>query len=432
MSKTDLTESAVRRSRSTRRRWLFSALLAGAVWLFCEGISWIGLTFVASGWSRVAAEREGVANPGNTVPHQEPSEDIVHPYLGFVRRPRSASEARLPIGVSEFGFPDNESPLAVRQPDEMIIAVLGGSVAEEFARSGWATLQEQLQNSELFRTKRLRIVRLGLSGYKQPQQLLLVNYLLVLGAEFDVVVNLDGFNEVALPDVENIPNQVYAAFPRGWQVRVMDTNDKQVLRKVGRLAAIKEADQFRAQTFGRAPWRWSPTASVLWLYLNRLSEEQEFQAHAALQAAAKRREVSAALGPRQSFDSQDSLFRHCAVVWKNSSRQLHATCRQRSIRYLHFLQPNQYLPGSKPRMDREELRRFVKANYPGRTAVEQGYPLLQQAGQELIAEGVEFHDLTQLFLETEEATYRDECCHLNDTGNDLVAKRIAEALIRQP
>ncbi|MFM9965883.1 MAG: hypothetical protein ACKV2Q_32275 [Planctomycetaceae bacterium] len=373
-----------------------------------------------------------MANPANTSSRLELAEDIVHPYLGFVRRPRSASEARLPFGVSEFGFPDNESPLAARQPDELIIAVLGGSVAEEFARHGWERLQHQLQESEAYRAKRLRIVRLGLSGYKQPQQLLLVNYLLALGAEFDVVVNLDGFNEVALPDVENVPNHVYSAFPRGWQVRVMDTNDKQVLRKVGHITAIQEADQIRAQFFSRAPWCWSPTANVLWLVLYRHSREQEQQAYAALQAAGERQEVRVALGPTQSFGSQDSLFRHCAALWKNSSRLLHATCRQRSIRYLHFLQPNQYLPGSKPRMNHEESGRSVQANYPGRMAVELGYPLLQQAGEELIAEGIEFHDLTQLFLETAEPTYRDACCHLNGTGNEMLAKRIAEALIRQP
>lgn len=373
-----------------------------------------------------------MANPEHTVGRFEPAEDIVHPYLGFVRRPRSASETRLPYGVSEFGFPDNDLPLVERQPGEVIIAVVGGSVAEEFARHGWETLREQLQTSEPFRQKRPRIVRLGLSGYKQPQQLLLVNYLLALGAEFDVVVNLDGFNEVALPDVENIPNHVFAAFPRGWHVRVMDTDDIQVLRQLGNLVAIQEADKERAKVFGRAPWRWSPTADVVWLVLHRRAQEQERQAHLELQNLGNRGEVHAALGPAQSFDSKLLLYRYCVTLWKNSSRLLHATCQQRSIRYLHFLQPNQYLPESKPRMSREEKRKVFQDEYPGRSAVEKGYPLLRQAGKDLIAEGVEFHDLTQLFQETAETTYRDECCHLNETGNAILAKRVAEALIRRP
>ena len=35
-------------------------------------------------------------------------------------------------------------------------------------------------------------------GYKQPQQLLILSYFLSIGQAFDVVVNIDGFNEVAI------------------------------------------------------------------------------------------------------------------------------------------------------------------------------------------------------------------------------------------
>ena len=35
-------------------------------------------------------------------------------------------------------------------------------------------------------------------GYKQPQQLLILSYFLSIGQSFDVVVNIDGFNEVAM------------------------------------------------------------------------------------------------------------------------------------------------------------------------------------------------------------------------------------------
>lgn len=439
VNQVDSPNSAIGRARSTKRRWLFRVMLAAGVWLVCELISWIGLSVVEFGWRHVASERDGIGEielkDGQFEKKEgrfDPAEDILHPYLGFVRRPRSVGENESPFGVSEFGFPDDEAPLIVRQPNEVVIAVLGGSLAEEFARHGWDDLREHLQASEAFRGKRPRIVRLGLSGYKQPQQLLLVNYLLALGAEFDVVVNVDGFNEITLPDVENVPNRVFAAFPRGWHVRVMDTDDHEVLRRVGHLVALQEADKAQAKFFGQAPWRWSPTACVVWLALHRRSETQQVQAHRDLQALGDRDVVHVALGPKQSFESNDALYRHCAALWQNSSRLLHATCQQRSIRYLHFLQPNQYLPGSKPLMGDEEKSIAYQARYPGRNGVEQGYPLLQQAGKELASEGVEFHDLTQLFHETAETTYRDQCCHLNNTGNAMLAKRIAEALIRRP
>ena len=40
-------------------------------------------------------------------------------------------------------------------------------------------------------------------GYKQPQQLLVPTYFLSIGQVFDLVVNIDGFNEVALSSVNH-------------------------------------------------------------------------------------------------------------------------------------------------------------------------------------------------------------------------------------
>ena len=40
-------------------------------------------------------------------------------------------------------------------------------------------------------------------GYKQPQQLLVLSYFLSIGQTFDLVVNIDGFNEVALSSLNH-------------------------------------------------------------------------------------------------------------------------------------------------------------------------------------------------------------------------------------
>src|SRR4030095_13628597 len=40
-------------------------------------------------------------------------------------------------------------------------------------------------------------------GYKQPQQLLVLSYFLSIGQTFDLVLNIDGFNEVALGSLNN-------------------------------------------------------------------------------------------------------------------------------------------------------------------------------------------------------------------------------------
>ena len=75
---------------------------------------------------------------------------------------------------------------------------------------------------------------------------------------------------------------------------------------------------------------------------------------------------------------------------------MQALCDLNGIRYAHYLQPNQYLPGSKG-LNSEELQNAYDAESPYRAVVEEGYPLLRQAGRELEAAGVDFHDLSLIF-----------------------------------
>ena len=103
---------------------------------------------------------------------------------------------------------------------------MGGSVACLFALNGTRRLEVELAKDTRFAHKELVFVNLALGGYKQPQQLMTLAYLLSLGAEFDLILNIDGFNEVALDEFENGAEKLFPAFPRGWRTRiaVSDTN----------------------------------------------------------------------------------------------------------------------------------------------------------------------------------------------------------------
>jgi lysophospholipase L1-like esterase len=106
---------------------------------------------------------------------------------------------------------------------------------------------------------------------------------------------------------------------------------------------------------------------------------------------------------------------------------MHQLCAARGIPYHHFLQPNQYVPGSKP-LTLEERTRFTRDDHPYRQAVLDGYPELRKAGEELRRSGVAFHDLTDLFADEERTVYGDDCCHLNAYGNRRLAEAVAAAL----
>ena len=107
--------------------------------------------------------------------------------------------------------------------------------------------------------------------------------------------------------------------------------------------------------------------------------------------------------------------------------ELDKFCAANGIRYYHFLQPNQYLPGSKPMSDAE--RQIAVSELSGyKPHVETCFPLLREAGAALKAEGEQFHDLTQMFVTTEEPLYSDAACHFNLRGSSLIAAQIAKAI----
>src|SRR5262249_42955698 len=110
---------------------------------------------------------------------------VIHPYLGFIPEPRKGGDLVI-------GEVDRIPPHADNQ---LVVGVFGGSFAAGMCAYAAKELHEVLSRPG----KDAHIVCLAAGGYKQPQQLLTLAYLLAQGARFDVVLNVDGFNEVALP-----------------------------------------------------------------------------------------------------------------------------------------------------------------------------------------------------------------------------------------
>ena len=117
-------------------------------------------------------------------------------------------------------------------------------------------------------------------------------------------------------------------------------------------------------------------------------------------------------------------------VWERASLQMHQACRARGVPYLHPLQPNQYVPGSKPLDAQERANAYREGGLQQNVAW--GYPLLFDAIPRIEAGGIEFHDLTRIFVDRQEPIYVDVCCHYNRAGNVVLARSIVEQLRIDP
>jgi hypothetical protein len=106
---------------------------------------------------------------------------------------------------------------------------------------------------------------------------------------------------------------------------------------------------------------------------------------------------------------------------------MHRLCAAEGMRYHHFLQPNQYVPGSKP-MGAAEKAVAYRTDSENRLPVERGYPLLQAEGARLARLGVDFHDLSRLYAAVPQPLYIDDCCHLNREGNAIMGEVVGRVI----
>ncbi|MBS0202485.1 MAG: hypothetical protein JSS49_06255 [Planctomycetes bacterium] len=414
------------------RKLMFNAVMLVSTWILIEGMSLLA-TYLFIGFpSRLFTQRQTVAaqdpyRPGGKLV----APTVIHPYIGAVQQP-SDNLGVLPdkYQITQYGFFDDAPPIHNRAPDKVIVGILGGSVARQFSVEATDQLAQELSRSPEYAGKKFEFVRLAGNGYKQPQQLMIMNYVFTLGAEFDILINLDGFNEAALPAMDNVPFGVFAAYPRDWGKMIAATASQEFQRMGGHVSYLRQQERDEARFFDRTPVRYSPALLLLWAYRHQASEQVISSKLQVMTRYAQGEQSYCGTGPAEHFDSTDAMYDHCIAIWKRTSILLQNLCQAQGIRYYHFLQPNQYVPGSKP-MGPEETQLAIKEESQICEAVRFCFPRMQMLAPELEAAGVTFTDLTRVFADHPEPIYRDDCCHVEAPGNFILAKAIAHRILEQ-
>jgi len=415
-----------------RRRLLFACATAVFAAGVVEAVSAIGLyCSLETGltFEGLEARQEMLALASRS---RDDSTIVVHPFTGWCLNPQ-VSEGQAAFGrqipVNQLGFVDDQESLQKRGPDRLLIGVTGGSVAWQMTVGAEELICETLRQSPQLRNLDIRILRICQSGYKQPQQLMTVNWLMALGGEFDAVVNLDGYNELALTMSENFDRQIHSGYPRAWNARMLEMIDPRDSMDRMRLLEIDAFRQRIARQVTRVPWRWSFTASVLWSVRDRFALNEKLQLTTRLM---EKRSTGEGLGfaesgPVQSITDRQEMLELAAGMWRRGSLQMHRLLESSGTVYLHVLQPNQHHDGSKP-LSPDEIKMSRNASPDEAGAIRDGYPLLLAGQHSLQAAGVEFLNLSALYADEPEAMYVDGCCHLNAEGNRRLARSVALTL----
>ena len=355
----------------------------------------------------------------------------VHPFVGGIYDPTDPPNFAIggkPTRYNRLGFAHPTEPVQKRSLDRYIIGVTGGSVAWQFCYLAGDRLIEHLQRVPELSDREIVLVCLASTGYKQPQQLMSVNFVLSLGGEFDLLVNLDGFNEVAVGEW-CYRQGISPIYPRVWAFNLPFGHDRTALADHFQLWAARAERQCLAREIRDSRLRWSALRQLWWKVRDttlKRSEEEKVK----VSSDASLRELLSFVrnGPQEAFSSDAQMYARLVEIWSDSSRAMHALASGLNCEYIHCLQPNQYDAGSK-RLSAEELNRAYNPESDYRPSVENGYPLLRAEGARLREASIRFHDLTQMFQEHPETIYSDDCCHVIEPANVHFADVIAAIIV---
>ncbi len=341
---------------------------------------------------------------------------LLHPFLGWEV---GAYHLRMRRDQEHFASP------AARATFDVLL--LGGSVAANFGNQADRELVRRIGALERVEGRPVRLMNYARGSYKQPQQLVMLTWLLSLGFQPDLVINLDGFNEVAVSNANRglDAHPLYPAVAQWAPLARGGLTDPATLDLAIPVRRLQVAVEGLARG---ARGSWQMHSAVL----GSLRYARVRKGHAAWVLAQRRLQAHlmeasdqfVLRGPHFEGDARETI-ELCVRAWLEGARMLHQLCAARGIPFVACLQPTLHDEGAKP-LSAEERE---KGGAPDAwlEGVRLGYPLLRAAGRVLEREGVCFIDATRVFGDVEATLYYD-ACHFDRAGNHLLAEYLVAGI----
>ncbi|MEG4203521.1 hypothetical protein QUA20_06275 [Microcoleus sp. Pol7_A1] len=363
----------------------------------------------------------------------------LHPFFGYVLKQGAFTNEKLKLKVNKHGFFSlYEYPFIKTNKNQFIIGVFGGSVANNFAVDEYVSqrLSKKLQSYPEFAGREIVVLNFGNGGYKQPQQLLILNYFLALGQELDLVINIDGFNEVALSNLNN-KAQVEVGMPSVQHIQPLTglANNNLSPEAMSSIVQINEnKKQLKAGIDKLQTCQLALCHAVTSLQVKQLVNNYQQAVVKYDRQVTQSNPDTANSGivyiPKADFVLQDAAaFDKMASMWYESSIGMNQILSSRKINYFHFIQPNQYYP-TKRAFTAKENEIAIDKKSPYIEGVKKGYPVLLSKVDDLQKAGVNVFNAVNILDNTKETVYKDACCHYNSVGEDVLANYVSSSIIK--
>lgn len=359
----------------------------------------------------------------------------LHPYFGYA--PKPGPDFRPGFKYNNYGFisPYNY-PFVKTNENQFIVGVFGGSVASNYSiyeiQNG--ILETKIREVPGLENKELIILSFATGGYKQPQQLLILNYLLSVGQVFDMVINIDGFNELALSSVNN-EKKLELTMPSASHIQPLTNlaNNSLSTQALESILKIKQAKPRINQVASNLKNCWMASCytinnlAIQGLIKDYYQEVERFQRYQQIPDHDGGEGSVFLFYTQESVLPEEKALAKITDTWVRTSTVINHILSAKNIPYFHILQPNQYHVTNRVFSSEEKAIAFTD-NTPYRQPIVAGYPLLLNRIADLEAAGVTIFNGVNIFDAAPEMMYIDNCCHYTPAGEHILSSYVAESI----
>lgn len=341
----------------------------------------------------------------------------IHPYFGYI-------ETRGKNGTNNHGFKSEFSYPYIRNKNDFIVGIFGGSVAMQlvYNKSSNSIIQKRIKRiiSQNGDEKQVIILPFAIGGWKQPQTFYAFSYYFM---NLDMVIVVDGYNEIIELKSDNT-NWSYRYPTRKIYENLIKTklSDDQ-LSIIGQIVTLRSINTRWTNIFSGNFTSKSMFLHTVWyLGSNQINNKINSLQHTLYKITGNKADNSP--NGAKSYNSDDQInyyfrFYEQMSTWQSKLADIE------NIPYFHFLQPNQYVKNSKTFTQTERVL-YLKSGHGMEEYITSKYSVLEGIFKRMKINGIHAYSLTRIFESTNETVYADDCCHLNTLGLTILANEIMD------
>lgn len=308
--------------------------------------------------------------------------------------------------------------------NEYIIGILGGSVATFW----WCMCHEEAEMKLSEKLGRpVKILDFALGAAKEPQQLMILSYFLSIGQKFDMIINLNGYNEVA-NSLRNFDTQFVYSFPTAYILNPYTTDMNFTVANAEIILAQKKMQSIS----GRLNFIEDINSRVLHSrFISYLCHRVFNKFHSDLiEKQNKIVGMESTTGNMFLVPEHDNILdskkkiKLITDLWIMSSKVISDICKSNNILYYEFIQPSQYHTTKK--FTDYEKQYCIDKNWE-KWIIE--YPNIINNVLNFHKNDIQMVNLATIFDNEEEEIYVDMCCHVNYLGNSIITDHIVDYVI---